>query len=262
MADSLLPTFHRHVNSILLDPKNHDLLTLVKALRNGLVYGTKVRLPHALVMVFLFRTGTLSSKLRAIYSATRLHALNLASFAFTYKLLTISARRIYASPRTSNSSRRLMNRLPPSSLLAGITAGYLVFGRQTAASKSVNQQIVIYVFARVVLALASLAFLPTSASPSQAGYGPKSRPPPLRSPIDAVLRSVAGMRDPEARESFKASVRRGAWPVFAAGSWGLVMWLFEEWPDLLQPSLRGSMRYLYEEAERWDGVRNFVWHNR
>ena len=34
---------------IVLDPKYHDLLAVVKAARNGAVYGTKVRFPHALV---------------------------------------------------------------------------------------------------------------------------------------------------------------------------------------------------------------------
>ena len=33
-----------------------DILTIVKGFRNGLVYGAKIRLPHALVMTFLFRT--------------------------------------------------------------------------------------------------------------------------------------------------------------------------------------------------------------
>ena len=33
----------------MLDPKYHDVLTLVKGIRNGIVYGTKVRFPHALV---------------------------------------------------------------------------------------------------------------------------------------------------------------------------------------------------------------------
>lgn len=32
-----------------------ELLTIVKGFRNGLVYGAKIRLPHALVMTFLFR---------------------------------------------------------------------------------------------------------------------------------------------------------------------------------------------------------------
>ena len=34
---------------VILDPKYHDLLAVVKAARNGAVYGTKVRFPHALV---------------------------------------------------------------------------------------------------------------------------------------------------------------------------------------------------------------------
>ena len=33
----------------------HDLLTILKGFRNGLVYGAKIRLPHALVMTLLFR---------------------------------------------------------------------------------------------------------------------------------------------------------------------------------------------------------------
>ncbi|KAK4927053.1 hypothetical protein LTR28_012059, partial [Elasticomyces elasticus] len=43
---------------IILDPKYHAPLTILKAARNGAVYGTKVRFPHALVMVLLFRSGT------------------------------------------------------------------------------------------------------------------------------------------------------------------------------------------------------------
>lgn len=38
---------------IALDPRYHDLLSLFKTARNGAVYGTKVRFPHALVYVFL-----------------------------------------------------------------------------------------------------------------------------------------------------------------------------------------------------------------
>lgn len=38
---------------IVLDPRYHDLLSLLKTARNGAVYGTKVRFPHALVYVLL-----------------------------------------------------------------------------------------------------------------------------------------------------------------------------------------------------------------
>lgn len=33
-----------------------ELLAIVKGFRNGLVYGAKIRLPHALVMTLLFRS--------------------------------------------------------------------------------------------------------------------------------------------------------------------------------------------------------------
>ena len=41
-----------------------------------------------------------------------------------------------------------------------------------------------------------------------------------------------------------SKVRRNAWPVFAAGSWGAVMWLFRWYPEVLQGSLRSSMQYM------------------
>lgn len=39
---------------IILDPRYHDVLAVLKAARNGAVYGTKVRFPHALVYANLF----------------------------------------------------------------------------------------------------------------------------------------------------------------------------------------------------------------
>lgn len=43
------------LEKIVLDPKYHDILTLVKGVRNGIVYGSKVRFPHALVYVFTLK---------------------------------------------------------------------------------------------------------------------------------------------------------------------------------------------------------------
>ena len=40
---------------IILNPKYTPYLTLVKAARNGLIYGAKVRFPHALVCVLPLR---------------------------------------------------------------------------------------------------------------------------------------------------------------------------------------------------------------
>ena len=93
--------------------------------------------------------------------------------------------------------------------LAGLLGGYYVFGRHSHSS--VNQQIVIYVFARVVLAFAKLSV--------QKG-----------GPVPGHLRE---------------RVTGNAWPVFAALSWGAVMWLFRWHPEAIQPSLRSSMNYMF-----------------
>ena len=243
----------------------------MKAFRNGLVYGTKVRLPHALVMVFLFRTGTLREKLSAILKATRQHARNLAVFAFTYKSLMLLARKF--SQLTAAGGKAGGGRERGSdSFLAGLAAGYLVFARNAAArNSSVNQQIIIYVFARVVLGFAKLAFL-TPAHPSantlQAGYGDVSPSGPGL--LDALLNTLPlesaakarGLGVEEFREGVRKRVARDSWTVLAAGSWGAVMWLFRWYPGVLQPSLRSSMRYLYDNSESWEGWRTFLWHNR
>ncbi|KAL2058673.1 hypothetical protein ABVK25_001403 [Lepraria finkii] len=190
------------VNKIILDSQYADYLALIKAARNGAVYGAKVRFPHALVMVFLFRSGPLREKLALIFKATRTHARNLAKFAVAYKSTIILLHR--ASPSGKEESFH--------TFLAGLIGGYLVFGR--GIQSSVNQQIVIYVFARVVLALAKLSIQKRSEGGVGLGW--------------------------EMREK----VQRNAWPVFASLSWAMVMWVFRWYPETIQPSLRSSMKYM------------------
>ncbi|KAH6854530.1 Tim17/Tim22/Tim23/Pmp24 family-domain-containing protein [Chaetomium sp. MPI-CAGE-AT-0009] len=208
---------------IVLDPKYHDLLTVVKGARNGAVYGTKVRFPHALVMMVLFRSGTLREKAWLVFRATRTHARNLATFATIYKITCLLLKR-FAGGKEG----------PYDSFLAGLLGGYVVFGQRSRRSgkiPSVNQQIVIYVFARVVLALARLAIKP--------GVG------------------LPGVSEPGA----SAAISRAAWPLFASVSWAAVMHLFRWHPAELQGSLRSSMTYIYADSDRWDGLRTLLWHN-
>jgi hypothetical protein len=40
----------------------------------GVIYGAKIRFPHALVMTFLFRDGSLQDKIKAIWQATYTHS--------------------------------------------------------------------------------------------------------------------------------------------------------------------------------------------
>lgn len=212
-AVELFKSVEKSLEKIALDPKYHDVLALIKAVRNGAVYGTKIRFPHALVMVFLFRSGTIREKVWLVFKATRQHARNLAVFALIYKTAC------YALLHLNGKEQ------PFDTFMAGLLGGYVVFGRyRGAAPNSVAQQIVIYVFARVMLALAKLAVQPRDV------YSPTGGGPGL------------GLLDwnPQLRE---ASYKHG-WPVFAALSWAGVMYLFRWHPETIQSSLRSSMTYM------------------
>lgn len=169
-------------------------------------------------MIFLFRAGTVQEKINLVYKATRQHARNLALFAFLYKSSMLMLRK--ASGDKQHHSH---------TFLAGLFGGYWVFGHGKGATSSVNQQIVIYVFARVVLALAKLAVQPPGdnalVGSQYGGHGGAG---------------FLGLNPQQTK-----AVQRYAWPVFASVSWASVMWLFEGYPDTLQPSLRSSMTYMY-----------------
>ena len=110
--------------------------------------------------------------------------------------------------------------------LAGLLGGYTVFGR--TIHNSVSQQIVIYVAARVCLALAKLA-----VQPRQAGGGG------LEGGVKAGGWELIG--DGEVRRSL---IRNG-WPAFASLSWAMVMYIFRWHPESVQSSLRSSMSYMW-----------------
>ncbi|GJN73276.1 hypothetical protein PLIIFM63780_007337 [Purpureocillium lilacinum] len=223
---STLDVLKAALERIAVDPRYHDVLSLVKTARNGAVYGTKVRFPHALVMIFLFRSGTFRQKVSLVLRATRKHASNLARFATIYKLVMLGLKHYGPTPGKEG---------PYDSFFAGLLGGYVVFGRRsprTGRPSSVNQQIVIYIFARVCLALARLAIKPGHGLPVVSGE-------PLRSHLSHY-----------------------AWPAFASLSWASVMLLFRHHPEELQSSLRSSMTYIYKDCNEWDSLRTLLWHNK
>lgn len=169
-------------------------------------------------MVMLFRSGTIREKAWLIFKATRQHASNLARFALFYKSSLLVLKNVNGGKEESIHT-----------FLAGLFGGYWVFGHGKGASSSVNQQIVIYVFARVVLALAKLAV----------------QPPGDNSLVGSAYGGHGGKGFLGLSEQQREAVRRNAWPVFASVSWASVMWLFRWYPETLQPSLRSSMTYMY-----------------
>jgi hypothetical protein len=106
--------------------------------------------------------------------------------------------------------------------LSGLLGGYVVFGR--TIHNSVSQQIVIYVFARVCLALAKLAVQPKGVGKIEGGGG-----------------GWGLLGEGETRRE----IVKNGWPVFASLSWAMVMYLFRWHPETIQSSLRSSMSYMW-----------------
>ncbi|KAL1661941.1 Tim17/Tim22/Tim23/Pmp24 family-domain-containing protein [Schizophyllum commune] len=111
--------------------------------------------------------------------------------------------------------------------LAGLIGGWYVFGNRTA----VNEQIVLYVVSRVVASFLPRAQNPYSSTPAAPGTV-KPLPPDSK-----------------------------AFTLFAAFSWGAVMWLFEHRGETIQPGMFNSMTYLYRDSERWKDLKTLLWHN-
>jgi peroxisomal membrane protein 4 len=210
------------LDALVTNPDLAPLLSLVKGIRNGAVYGAKVRFPHALVMIFLFRSGTIREKVKLVLNATRQHARNLAVFALIYKSSMIVLRNV--NPAAVGKEGKY------DSFFAGLLGGYAVFGRHKS---SITQQIVIYIFARVVLGFAKLSIQPGA-------------------------HSFSSLIGPEARKQIEGN----AWAVFASLSWAFVMYLFRWHPETLMSSLRSSMVYIYADSDHWDSLRTLLVHNK
>ncbi|GJN89014.1 hypothetical protein Rhopal_001985-T1 [Rhodotorula paludigena] len=73
------------LDRFVANPAHHDVLAILKGARNGLVYGARVRAPHALVMTLVFHSGSWRQRLMYMYRATKQHSLNLARFVAIYK---------------------------------------------------------------------------------------------------------------------------------------------------------------------------------
>ncbi len=137
--------------------------------------------------------------LKAILTMAVEHGLNLGLFVLAYK-----------------TGYKILNYLTkPSSMnhfLSGLLFGTLIFGRKTG----VNHQIVLYLFSRVMIGLATLFY----------------------NKLSKICL---------AKCSF---IEKGySYYLLAAVCWGTVMWLFEREKTLLQPSLSHSMEFLYKESD-------------
>ncbi|CAF1145112.1 unnamed protein product [Adineta ricciae] len=188
-------------DSFLTNPSYRAPLSLLKGLRQGIVYGAKVRFAHSLVQAFLFRHEPWSKRMRFVLRMTYIHAKNLGLFVFFYKTL-----------RTILSTVFHLSK-PWCAFLSAFVVGYFVFHERN----SINEQIIFYLLARIVVGLARYA----------------------------------------QKQTWLPHSKRPVFPWFAAFVWGTVLWLFECHRETLQPSLTRSMVYLYENSNRWSSLHNY-----
>jgi len=122
-------------------PHTSCLLSVVRGFRNGVIYGAKIRAPHAFVMTFLFYPGSIREKLTYILQATYEHSRNLGMFVALYKTFVCILRHMRQKESGLNS------------LLAGAVGGWFMFGEESP----VNSQINMYILSRVTLGMVRTA---------------------------------------------------------------------------------------------------------
>jgi peroxisomal membrane protein 4 len=113
-------------------------------------------------------------------------------------------------------------------LIAGLIGGYTVWGRYT----SMNYQIVLYLSSRVLVALMQrLATTLTTRQHQQKELQHQDNNLTTRNPISFM--------------SFQQLIKDRIYTLSATTIWGIVMFLFEDSPEFLHPSLRSSMDEIY-----------------
>jgi len=181
----------------------HEILCAIKGFRNGVVYGVKIRAPHALVMTFLFSKEPFHLKLLMIARLTYTHAKNLSLFTFGYKLIKLFLKNLDGKSK------------PVHAFIAAALVGYTFFGSYNA----VNMQVSLYLFSRIAL---------------------------------AISKTIMNRDAVASKSSFQI------YPWCSAVLWGLALYMFENHPVSLQPSLKKSMVYLYHDSNKWSNWRDFL----
>lgn len=210
------------------------LLSMYRGLRNGVMAGTRIRLPYilnALAYAAIFRTPeyvvcgmdsrtsvrvlrsqltrwlvvvavvgcSMYSRVKFVIKQLFFHGKNLGQFVLIYKGICCLLRNLGVHNGIE-------------SLIAGAVGGWTSFGTSGGVSGAVNEQITLYLFARGLEGLIRLGVMKGALPPAM----------DIRKPL-----------------GFK---------MLAAFSLALILYLTEYQPETLRPSFMGIMRNLYHES--------------
>eukprot|EP01111_Echinosteliopsis_oligospora_P011160 TRINITY_DN3614_c0_g1_i1.p1 TRINITY_DN3614_c0_g1~~TRINITY_DN3614_c0_g1_i1.p1 ORF type:complete len:240 (-),score=41.18 TRINITY_DN3614_c0_g1_i1:49-768(-) len=116
------------------------LLSVFRGFRNGVITGVRVRIPYifqAVIYAIVFREGNVFARVKFVLKQMLYHGRNLAMFVGIYKGICCVLRNMNIDNGVE-------------SLIAGFIGGCVAFGDNNGVSGSVNNQIVLYLFARSV----------------------------------------------------------------------------------------------------------------
>jgi len=190
------------------DINNHSLpidciLSVIRGFRNGIITGARIRIPYLLqaaVYAVIFDQGRIFDKIKFVLKQLFIHGKNLGLFVAIYKSICCILRNFGISGGVE-------------SWIAGLVGGYWAFGDSKGISGAVNNQIVLYLFARGIQGI-----IITGA---KQGYVPK--------PLDV-------------------STPRG-FRYLAAFSLALILYLTEYQPQSLNKGFVATMDYLYYQSD-------------
>lgn len=128
------------INNLIASHSCDVFFSAVKAFRNGVVYGTRVRAPHALVLNMIWSKDPYSTFPRKIYNVTKEHALGLGSSGVLYVLVRQFLARCVSDGRFETWH----------ATVAGFLIGALCWGNP---SSMVHLQMMMYIVSRLVVAL-------------------------------------------------------------------------------------------------------------
>ncbi|EGG16775.1 transmembrane protein [Cavenderia fasciculata] len=179
------------------------ILSAIRGLRNGILTGVRIRIPYifqAVIYAAIFRDPKLTSRVKFVIKQMFFHGRNLGLFVGIYKSICCIFRNIGIKGGID-------------SLVAGFIGGYVAFGDSKSTSGSVNNQIVLYLFARALIGII------------QSGVKRNIIPQQLSTTTPQGFR------------------------IFAGVTLALILYLTEYEPDTLNSSFMGTMTYLYHKSD-------------
>ncbi|ODV97727.1 hypothetical protein PACTADRAFT_73423 [Pachysolen tannophilus NRRL Y-2460] len=199
-----------------IEPIERILYRAFQSSKNGLIYGSRLRFAHSLVVSLMFKPNApLSKRIRTIIRSTKKHAELLFCFAGVYKLLLL-----FLNNYVSRGNVKILKQKGLKELISGAIGGFLIYsGVSTHFDGAIAQQITLYCGARVMLALGKLV---------------------------AKKLGQRNLNGSIQQKQTQLKIENYSWIVYSTLTWGIVMYLFETNADLLQYSLRNSMEYIYQ----------------